>query len=532
MAGDDDRTILFVAATDEQTRRLGRNLENARPRFDVEWSSDTEEARDRLAWPDIDCLIVVPSPGQYDAVSFVATIRETHPMLPIVYYGDVEPTCGDEQTTFVEAAGPDSIPALADHVSGRLNQRDQRRASYDFDDDAGAVEYPNVSESRLDELLDGGIDRATLREFYHKSQLFDVILETLPAHLYVKDVNGRHRYISTAYFGDEMEEFIDQADPEIGLVASPHAFRAFEEDMHVIEENEAIVDKEEYLARLDQWNLTSKVPWQDEDGETVGLIGVTRDITRWKRREQELRRQNERLAAFSELVSHDLRNPLQVARSALTLAREIGDCDSDHLERVESAHERMDEMIDDVLTLAKYGQTVIETEPMALEDAIAQAWGTVGDERGTLTVAEDLETVACDPSQLQRLLENLFRNALEHATQDGIVEIEVESISRPWPNHPEEDPRRGFAVTDDGPGIPKEDRERVLEAGYTMTANGTGLGLAIVAEIVTAHGWTLEIGESAEGGARFEILDIGRTEEDSPPDGDRPAGSIPPSDPD
>jgi PAS domain S-box-containing protein len=532
MAGDDDWTILFVAATDEQTRRLGRALENARSQFDVEWSSDTDEARDRLAWPDIDCLIVVPSPGQYDAVTFVETVRETHPMVPIVYYGDVDPTCDDEETTFVEAAGPDSIPDLADHVTDRLNQREQRRASYDFGDDAGAVKYPNVSESNLDELLDGEIDRAQLRELYHKSQLFDVILETLPAHLYVKDVNGRHLYISTAYFGDEMEEFLGQADPEIGIVASPHAFRAFEEDMHVIEENEPIVDKEEYLARLDQWNLTSKVPWQDADGETVGLIGVTRDITRWKRRERELRRQNERLAAFSELVSHDLRNPLQVARSALTLAQEACECNSDHLERVESAHKRMDEMVDDVLTLAKYGQTVIETEPMALEDSIAQAWGTVGDGRGTLTVAEGLGTVACDPNQLQRLLENLFRNALEHATDDGTVEVEVEPISRPWPNHPEEHPRHGFAVTDDGPGIPKEDRERVLEAGYTMAADGTGFGLAIVSEIVNAHGWTLEIGESAEGGARFEILDIGRTDDNSLLDEVRSAGSIPPSDPD
>lgn len=523
MSGGDDRTILLVADSAERARRLGAGLEDVQTGFTVEWYGDTVEASDRLAWPDIDCLVVALDEN---AAAFVESVRESHPVLPIVYYGpdDIEE---NDAWTVVTATGTESLGALGEHVAGRLAERDRRRDTYDFDDRDTAIQYPNVTEQRLDDLLDGGVDRETLRELYHKSQLFDEILDVLPAHLYVKDINGRHRYISTAYFGEEMDEFLDKADTEIGLVASDHAWRAFEEDMWVIEEDEPIVDKEEYLARLDQWNLTSKVPWHDADGDIVGLIGVTRDITRWKRREQELRRQNERLEAFSELVSHDLRNPLQVARSSLTLAQEV--CDCDHLDRVENAHSRMDEMIDDVLTLAKYGQTVVEAEPVSLSQVVTQAWGTVGDERGTLDVAGDLGTITCDPNQLQRLLENLFRNALEHASDDGPATIRVESISRSWPKHPEEDPRRGFAVADDGPGIPEEERDRVLDAGYTRATDGTGFGLAIVNEIVDAHGWTLDIQESADGGARFEILDVGRTDVDE--DGQVvTAGAIDPDD--
>mgnify|MGYP006278779883 FL=1 len=506
MSGGDDRTLLLVADTDERARRLGTTLEDARTSFTVERYGGTVEASDRLAWPDVDCLIVALDG---DSAAFVENVRESHPVLPIVYYGSDEPEVS-ERWTAVTGSGTEDIGALAEHVEGRLIERDRRRDAYDFDESDSAIQYPNVTEQRLDDLLVGGVDRNQLRELYHKSQLFDEILDALPAHLYVKDRNGRHRYISTAYFGDEMDEFLDKADTEIGLVASDHAWRAFEEDMWVIDEDEAIVDKEEYLARLDQWNLTSKVPWHDADGDIVGLIGVTRDITRWKRREQELRRQNERLEAFSELVSHDLRNPLQVARSALTLAQEV--CDCDHLDRVENAHARMDEMIDDVLTLAKYGQTVAEAETVSLSKVVTQAWGTVGDERGTLDVDDDLGTITCDPNQLQRLLENLFRNALEHASDDEPVTIRVEPISRPWPQHPEEDPRRGFAVTDDGRGIPEEERDRVLDAGYTRAADGTGFGLAIVNEIVDAHGWTLDVGESADGGDRIDILDVGRSD--------------------
>ena len=62
----------------------------------------------------------------------------------------------------------------------------------------------------------------------------------------------------------------------------------------------------------------------------------------------------------------------------------------------------------------------------------------------------------------------------------------------------------GFAVADDGPGIPADDRDRVFESGYT-TGDGTGLGLAIVKTIAEAHGWTVSVTESDAGGARFVV---------------------------
>jgi signal transduction histidine kinase len=67
------------------------------------------------------------------------------------------------------------------------------------------------------------------------------------------------------------------------------------------------------------------------------------------------------------------------------------------------------------------------------------------------------------------------------------------------------DDDRGFAVEDDGPGIPAEDRERVFERGFSTNHDGTGFGLAIVRRIVDAHGWRVRVSESAAGGARFEV---------------------------
>ena len=66
----------------------------------------------------------------------------------------------------------------------------------------------------------------------------------------------------------------------------------------------------------------------------------------------------------------------------------------------------------------------------------------------------------------------------------------------------------GFYVADDGPGIPPEEREAVFESGYSTGGSGTGLGLSIVEQVAREHGWTVDLGESADGGARFEFTGV------------------------
>jgi PAS domain S-box-containing protein len=217
-----------------------------------------------------------------------------------------------------------------------------------------------------------------------------------------------------------------------------------------------------------------------------------------RRRETELARQNERLDEFASVVSHDLRNPLSVARGYLELLADHradspggqDDTEAAYLDRVETAHERIDRLIGDLLTLARQGRSVGETEVVSLAEVARSAWRTVETADATLSVAADCRFRA-DRDRLCELFENLFRNAVSHAGADTTVTV------APCEG--------GFAVADDGPGVPPDERDRVFERGYTTSDGGTGFGLAIVSEIVEAHGWSISVGESEWGGARFVV---------------------------
>ncbi|MFQ3285943.1 sensor histidine kinase, partial [Natronomonas sp.] len=191
--------------------------------------------------------------------------------------------------------------------------------------------------------------------------------------------------------------------------------------------------------------------------------------------------------------SHDLRNPLNVAEGRLQLAKD--ECESEELSHVEGALDRMGALIDDLLTLARQGETTTDFESIELAALVENCWATVETTSTSLVVEIDSGTsIQGDQSRLKQVFENLIRNAIEHAGPD--VTVTVGQLDD------------GFYVADDGPGIPEEDRGQIFDAGYSTADAGTGFGLSIVDQIVGAHGWSIQVTESEAGGARFEITGV------------------------
>ncbi|WP_324759829.1 sensor histidine kinase [Haloarcula montana] len=232
-------------------------------------------------------------------------------------------------------------------------------------------------------------------------------------------------------------------------------------------------------------------PISDRYDIVRGYTVVLRDVTDREAHKQALATQNERLEEFTGIVSHDLRNPLQVVDGKIELARQTGDLS--HLDDASDAVDRMETMLEELLHLAREGQTIDEKAEVDLESACRAAWGVVGTETATLVVETDT-TVVADGTRLRQVFENLFRNAVEHGGED--VTVTVGSFDG------------GFYVADDGPGIPEGARGDIFELGVTSESDGTGFGLAIVERIVEAHGWTIDYTDSEDGGARFEVTDL------------------------
>jgi signal transduction histidine kinase len=248
-------------------------------------------------------------------------------------------------------------------------------------------------------------------------------------------------------------------------------------------------------------------------GGVIGIAFGFYDVERRRteRREQQLERQVDRLEEFASIVSHDLRSPLTVARGHMELMQATHDLDEEHVSQIEFAHERMTEIIEDSLALARGGHTVDETEPVDIESVARTAWKTVDPSAAALRL-QGSGSIDADEDRLKRLLENLFRNSVEHGLP---AEDSSETVDRDASESASESEltvtiglltgENGFFVEDDGVGIPLDDGETMFEAGETGSGSGSGLGLAIVRRIAQAHGWRVDLTESDTGGARFEF---------------------------
>jgi signal transduction histidine kinase len=290
---------------------------------------------------------------------------------------------------------------------------------------------------------------------------------------------------------------------------------------------------------LDDRVVTCEVsPLTDDRDRFVGAATVLWDVTGEERRREELERQNERLDQFASRLTHDLKSPLTVATGNLELARE-DDVDSEEvLDTAAEALEHMETLIEDLRALAEAGQSIETVERVALAEAAQRAWRIVAAADATLTVHDD-GVLRADPERLGQLLDNLFRNAVEHGSTSPASDARQDAVEH-GSTSPASDARQdavehgstspasdapegavsihvgttpdGFYVADDGPGIPPEDRQAVFDEGFS-TGDGMGVGLTIVADVVEAHGWDITVTESMAGGARFEITGVERPDD-------------------
>jgi len=259
-------------------------------------------------------------------------------------------------------------------------------------------------------------------------------------------------------------------------------------------------------ARIDAGELEPRIP--RGPGTNGGEVGVLADAFNHM-----LDRLSAAFAGQSVFVadaSHELRTPLTVIRGQLEVLCSQSHPPAQEIRRVErlvlAEVARMTRLVDDLLLLAKSEQTqFLHIRAIDLRPYVEDLWdgmGQTAERRFELGPVPD-GTLRADPDRLAQALRNLIHNAIVHtAPTEGLVSLKVE--------HTYTD-RLRFAVEDDGPGIPYDQRERVfdrfhrIDAARDRASGGTGLGLAIVRSIVQAHHGRTAAGERSGGGARLEL---------------------------
>jgi len=392
----------------------------------------------------------------------------------------------------------------------RYTLRGQRKdgTEIEFEVHGGRIDYQG-EPAIVGTLLDVTEQKRYERELERSRAEYRELFESFPEAVFVRTEGDTFRAVNDAAvdrLGYSRDELLSMRPRDI----NPNEDGAAEADRI------ASLSKDE-IKRFDTTHRTKSgdeipveinatlIPYR---GETA-ILSTSRDVSDRVARERELERQNDRLEELASVASHDLRNPLNVAVGRLEWAQE--ECDSPHLDDMETALDRMNGLIDDLLTLA--GRRRRDADPTAVDlgSFVDQCWTNVA--TGCARLESDVgTTIRADESRLAQLFENLFRNSVEHGATNGRPQAgDGESTLRDDENAVTVTVGTlpgGFYVEDDGPGIPESDRNRIFEAGYSTNDDGTGLGLTIVRDVVEAHDWEICVGESETGGTRFEITGV------------------------
>jgi signal transduction histidine kinase len=214
------------------------------------------------------------------------------------------------------------------------------------------------------------------------------------------------------------------------------------------------------------------------------------------------------------VVSHELRTPITVIAgfNKLLLAEKVGSLTKEQRHFLSESAKSCRRLSTFIGNLIEAAREVAGERPLELVEASLSATieGVVGflaplleERRQTFDLDLGATRAWFDPMRIEQVLTNLIGNALKHGRAEGVIRVSSREIESP-------DGDRCFVevvVSDDGPGIAAQDRDRIFQpyvrAGEGSKAGGLGLGLAICRRIVDAHGGGISVSEAPGGGARF-----------------------------
>lgn len=251
--------------------------------------------------------------------------------------------------------------------------------------------------------------------------------------------------------------------------------------------------------------------------EPPGLLCLFDDLTSLRAMQDQIR-QLDKLAAigrFTSSLAHEIRNPLAGIAAGIDYLRRdggLGDEQREYIKIISQEIERLDRIIRNLFAVARPGGLMLQVRSLA--PAMERVLACLGPTAAAKGVELRLEpppawrNVACDEDQMQQVLLNLVKNAVEAEAPGGCVRIAVDAGSGDEAASAAGDGQvdgLAIVVENRGDGIPPEEMEKIFEPFYTRKSQGTGLGLFVCYNIVKQHGGTLEAQSEPGGLTRFRL---------------------------
>jgi PAS domain S-box-containing protein len=245
------------------------------------------------------------------------------------------------------------------------------------------------------------------------------------------------------------------------------------------------------------WVDTTIVPFLNDRGKPYQYMAIRSDITERKRSEALLREQAAltRLGEMAAVVAHEVKNPLAGIRGSLQVIGGRMPADTRDRAVLRDIVDRLDSLnniVDDLLVFARPREPKLG--PVIVQDLLRNTTTLLKKDPAYATthveVAETRAVVRADPEQLQLVVVNLLLNAAQATHNQGHVRVDVSTT----------DGVCRIAITDNGPGIPEDLRERIFEPFFTTKTRGTGLGLPTAKRVIERHGGSIDIQSPASGG--------------------------------
>lgn len=345
-----------------------------------------------------------------------------------------------------------------------------------------------IKELRAD-LQEERSKRQMLEREREEFEIYSEMLSSVPDMVFALDETGGFVEANETMYqqlGFTEEELKQQNFHSVMAKEEAGEMTAEAEEQKVLVEHEAMTrDGDSFPVELHMARL------RGSSDVTKGIVGMARDITERKEREQQLE-------VLNRFFRHNVRNELTViSGSADVLVSKLEEKELDYAERIQDRANVLEQMSDKARTIGNLLDQKPETHDFDVRSTVERATSYLTEEEAELSVEapEDLRVEAVEG--LEFAVRNLVENAVEHVEKER-PQVEVRATEQG-------DDRVSIEVHDDGEGIPEHEIDTITEGSENPLQHGSGIGLWAVKWIVDRSGGELEFGDSPLGGAKASI---------------------------